>query len=135
MHTKVRELDGILDKKDRNIVSHEIPVSFISVELDSEPTDVSDGICASSTSLDGRKSSEDRCSARRVSQDSGRSDICSTLKELEMPKCTSSPSMDNSFGNPFVIKAVDLYCQSMELRINKTGRVNVPFLGQSDPRA
>lgn len=109
MHTKVRELDGILDEEDGDIVSHEIPISFISVELDRKSTDISNGICTSSTSLDGRKSSKDRCSARRVSQDSGRSDICSTLKELEMPKCTSSPSMHNSFGNPFVIKAVDLY--------------------------
>lgn len=38
------ELYGILNKEDWNVVSNEIPVTFLGVELDGESTNISNGI-------------------------------------------------------------------------------------------
>jgi len=55
---KVRELDGILDEEDGNIVSNDVPVSFFGVELQCKPTDVSNSVCGTSGTLNGGDSSE-----------------------------------------------------------------------------
>ena len=50
-HTKVGELDRILDEEDRDIVSNNVPISLVSVELDSEASHVSHGVRATSATL------------------------------------------------------------------------------------
>jgi hypothetical protein len=44
----IRELYRILNEKDRNIVPDYIPVPFLGIKFDGEPSDVSDGIRTSS---------------------------------------------------------------------------------------
>lgn len=64
----IRELKSILDEEDRNVISNNIPVSLIGVELDSESPHISHGISASSRTQDCRESNEDWSGARRVGQ-------------------------------------------------------------------
>ncbi len=41
---KVGELDSVLNEEDGNVISDDIPVSFVRVKLDSETTDVADSV-------------------------------------------------------------------------------------------
>jgi hypothetical protein len=43
----IRELHGILDEEDRNVVSNDIPVTLLGVELDGKTTNIAD--CVSRT--------------------------------------------------------------------------------------
>lgn len=70
----IRELDGFLDKENRYVlnrsemrfesefgctyITNNIPVTFVSVELDGETTHISDCIGGSSATLDSRKAYE-----------------------------------------------------------------------------
>lgn len=40
----VREFDGVLDKEHRNIVPNDVPVALLSVKLDSETADITNGV-------------------------------------------------------------------------------------------
>jgi hypothetical protein len=40
----IRKLDCVLDKENWNIISDDIPISFLSVKLHGEPADVADGV-------------------------------------------------------------------------------------------
>ena len=42
---KVRELDGVLDEEDGNVVPDDVPVALLRVELHSEAADVADRVC------------------------------------------------------------------------------------------
>lgn len=46
----IRKPYRILDEEDRDIVAHDIPITFLGVELDGKPANVSDRICATTTS-------------------------------------------------------------------------------------
>lgn len=46
---KVRELDGILDEKDRNIIPDNIPDTLLRVEFDCKPSNIADRILRKST--------------------------------------------------------------------------------------
>jgi hypothetical protein len=52
IRTEIWELDGILNEKHRDVVSNNVPVAFLGVELDSESTNIADCISATSASLD-----------------------------------------------------------------------------------
>jgi len=62
-------LDGFLDEEHWYIIAHDIPITFISVEFDREASDVSDGVCATSTTLNGGETDEDGSCSGGVSQD------------------------------------------------------------------
>jgi len=47
---EVRELDGVLNEEDGDIVSDEIPISKLGIEFDGEASDVSDGVGRTSVS-------------------------------------------------------------------------------------
>jgi len=49
-----------------------VEYELLSVELDSEATDVSDGIRTAAASQNGREANEDGCSARGIGQDTSR---------------------------------------------------------------
>ncbi len=44
---KIGELDGVLNEEDGNVISNNIPVSFVRVELDGEPTDIANSVLES----------------------------------------------------------------------------------------
>jgi hypothetical protein len=49
----VRELDGVTDEEDREIVSHEIPIAVFGVELHRKAARVSGGLGAVASADDG----------------------------------------------------------------------------------
>lgn len=40
----IGELDGVLNKKNRDVISNKVPYAFFGVELDGKASHVSDGI-------------------------------------------------------------------------------------------
>lgn len=89
-------------------IAHDIPVTFVGVELDRKAANVSDGVGASSTTEHGRESKENGGLARCVCQDARICDIRGALLEPECTECTGTTSMDDSLGNTLVVEPVDL---------------------------
>jgi len=104
----VGKLDGILDKEDGNVVADQIPVTLLGVELDSEPTHITNRIGAPAAAKDSREADEHRRYARRICQDGRKRHVLGTLVHAELSECTATARVDNSLGDPLMIKAVDL---------------------------
>lgn len=104
----IREFDCILNKEDRDVVSDQIPVAFASVKFDGEPSDVTDRISRTARSLNCRKTDEHWRLVRRVIEDVGIRELGNSFTETEDAMSTCTTSMDNAFGDPFVVKVVDL---------------------------
>jgi hypothetical protein len=104
----IGKFEGILDEEDRNVVSYDIPISFLRVKLDGETSHISDGICTSAGSQDGRETHEDGRGSRCVGEYTCTGDIRGTLVKLECSKGSSSTCMDDSLGNPFMVESHDL---------------------------
>ena len=104
----IGELQSILDEKDGNVVSNNIPITLLCVVLDSEPADIADGVCGATATKHSGESNEYGCLAGRIREDLGGCDVCSRLKEGELSEGTDTSCMDNTFGNTLVIEALDL---------------------------
>ena len=50
---EIRELDGVLDKEYRDVVSDKIPITLISIEFDGETADIAGRIDRSGSSRNG----------------------------------------------------------------------------------
>ena len=62
----VRELDGIPDKENREVVPHQIVVSLFGIELHCKASRVPKGICRAFRSHNCREAHEDRCLRLRI---------------------------------------------------------------------
>src|SRR5665811_1811631 len=58
---EVGEFDGILDEENRDVVANQVPIAFLSVELDGKSSYVTRGIYRTCTACDGRNTSEHGC--------------------------------------------------------------------------
>lgn len=67
----IRKLDSILNKKDRDIIPHNIPIPFSSIHLHGEAPNIPNSIRTPPTALDGGKPHKDGRFALRVIQDPG----------------------------------------------------------------
>jgi hypothetical protein len=52
----VWKLHRVLDEKDRNVVSDNVPVALLSVELDGETPDITDSVCGTTATEHGGES-------------------------------------------------------------------------------
>jgi hypothetical protein len=104
----IGEFESILDEEDRNVVPNDIPISFLRVKLNGESSYISDGICTSARSQDGREAHEDGRGSRCVGENTCTGDIRGTLVKLECSKGSSSTRMHDSLGNPFMVELHDL---------------------------
>ncbi len=104
----IGKFESILDEEDGNVVSDDIPISFLRVKFNGETSHISDGICTSAGSQDGGETHEDGRGSRCVGENACTGDIRGTLVKLECSKGSSSTCMDDSLGNPFMIESHDL---------------------------
>ncbi len=68
---QIRELDGILDEEDRNVVTDEIPVALLGVELDSEAADIAGKVGGALVAGNGREANEGFRSFSRTLEEIG----------------------------------------------------------------
>ena len=106
--TQIRELHGILDEEDRNVISHNIPVPLFSIEFDGKASYVTHSICAPSASNDCREPHKHGSGTGDICENVRVGDIRRTLVQLEGTKGTNSPRMDNTFGDALMVESVDL---------------------------
>jgi hypothetical protein len=106
--TEIREFDGILDEKHRDVIANQIPIALVGVELGCEASHIADGVSTAPAALDRREANKGRRGSGSVGQHAGISDIGSALQQLELPKRSSSASMYYPFWNAFMVETVDL---------------------------
>jgi hypothetical protein len=104
----VGEFNGVLDKENGNIVSNKIPISFTSVKLEGETTDVTNSIRGSTRSQDGRKAKEEWGFIRRVVEDLRAGKFRDSLMKTKDAMCSCAACVDHTFWNAFMIEMVDL---------------------------
>lgn len=97
-----------MDEEDWDVVSDEIPVSLIRIELDGEASHVSHGVGAAPATLHRRKPYKDRGVSRRVRQEAGMRHVRGALVEGEVTESTCSACMDDALGDTLMIESVDL---------------------------
>jgi hypothetical protein len=105
----IGELYRVLNEEDRDVVSNDIPVALVGVELDGETANVSHSVCRTTGSKYRRESEEDRRLARGVGQDFRTGDICGGFEEGEFTKRAGASGVHNTFWNALVVEAVDLW--------------------------
>lgn len=131
---KIREFDGILDEENGDVVANEIPISFLSVELDSKTSNIPNGILSmifvrmliyahvltyrtSTRSLDGTEPYKDWSGARWIIENRGGGPFSSRVVEnAELAMSPHTPCMDYTFGNAFMVEAVNLLSSNLVLQ-------------------
>lgn len=104
----VWKLDRILNEEDGNVISNNIPVALLGIELDRKATNIAHSIGRAAAAQDRRESDKDGRFAGGICQDTGRSDVCGRLKQRELAMGTRSARVDDTLWNAFVVKAMDL---------------------------
>lgn len=64
--TEISELDSVLDEENRDVVSHQVPITLVCVKFGCESTNITHRVGASLAALHGGKADEDRCIPRCV---------------------------------------------------------------------
>lgn len=78
-HTEIRKLDSILDEENRDVISDQIPIAFVGIELGCESADIANGVVAAFAPLDRGETCKHRRVSARVRQDASSGDIFGTL--------------------------------------------------------
>ena len=113
----VREAHGILDEKDRNIISNDVPVALVGVELDCKAAYITNRIRTPTASKNGGKPKKYRRFSTSFCQNTRRCHVCSALMQPEGTKSTSSASMYHSLGDSFMIEAMYLLLVKSEISL------------------
>ena len=107
----IRELDGVLDEEDGDVVANEIPVTLLCVELGGETTDITNSVGTAPAAEDGREAHKDGGLARGIGKDLGHCEVFGALVDSELAKGTAATGVDYSLGDSLVIEAHDLMTQ------------------------
>lgn len=118
------EFHCITDKKDGEIVSHYIKVTLPGVELHSKTSRIPNGFRAATLMDNCRETDNDRCLNSRCPEEISTSKVRNIMGDLKEALGTSSPSMDNTFWDPFPLKIGKLLYQMIILKKDWTSGPN-----------
>jgi len=104
----IGKLDGVLDEKDRHVVTNDIPVALLGVELHGETTDIANSVGRATATKNGGKSEEERGKARGFSEDLCAGHVGQGLLQSESTKGSGTTGVDNTLWNTLVVEAVNL---------------------------
>lgn len=105
---EVWELLWVSDEEDWGVVSNQIPVSFFSVEFDSETSWISLGISRSLLTSDSGESGEDGGSLTNSVEELCLAVFGNIRSDFEITVSTSTLGVDDSFWDSFTIEVGDL---------------------------
>ena len=105
---QVRELNGILDEEDRDVVAHQIPVSFLGVELGGKTSDVSGQVGGPFVARHRREADEDGGALPSPLKQVCSCQLVQRFVVLEESMSAVATGVDYSFWNAFVIEVEDL---------------------------
>lgn len=112
---EIRKLHAVLDKERGAVVANYIPITFLSVELDSKASDISDRVGRSSRAEDGAEADEDGSLSGRVGEHSSRRVFLQALVHLKGSERGSATGVDDSLWDSFMVEAVDLLASGVVL--------------------
>ena len=105
---EIGKLDGVLNKKHRNVVADDVPIAFLRVELYGEAADIARQVRRALVAGDGREPHEGGGLLARALEDVGLGDVGERLVVLEIAMGAKAAGMDDPLGNALVIEVKDL---------------------------
>ncbi len=108
---QVGELDRVLDEEHRDVVSDEIPVAGVRVELDREAAHVARQVAGALVAGHRREPDERRGALAGALEEVGRREVGERLVVLEEPVRAVPPGMNHALGNPLVVEVEDLLAE------------------------
>src|SRR6202041_2619775 len=93
---QVWKLDGILNKKDRNIVSHQVPVAFLCIELHGESADIPCQVSGPLVAGYRRKTYKQRCLDSDLIEDGGTGDAFQRVCQFEIAMGSKAARMHDT---------------------------------------
>jgi len=108
---QIRELHGVLNKEDGNVVADQIEIALLCVKLDREPSDITRQIDGASASGHRGKARENWRFDFRVGEKGGLGDMLHGFVGLEVSMGGGPPGVDDPFGDTLMIKVRDFLAQ------------------------
>lgn len=108
------ELCWIPQKEDGSVVGNDIPVPFLSSQLDGETSWISGQIMGARFATDGRKSCSDGTLLALLTEDVGRTQIVKWISADKFTVSTTAFGVDDSFWNTLTIEMGDEVYQVAE---------------------
>src|SRR5580704_9554346 len=99
---QIRELHGILNKEDRNVIADEVPVAFVGIELDREAAHIARGVGRTAFARHGGKAHEYRCALAGLGEQRGARNRGLRFETLEVSMSRGASRMNDALGNAFV---------------------------------
>src|SRR3984957_15486558 len=122
---EIWEFDGILNEKDRNIIPHQVPVSFFRVKLYRKSAYVPRRVHRTCAPCNGRQSCEDRRLLPDLGEYSGSCVFLERRGQLEISMRTCSSCVNYTFRNTLVIKMRDLLAQDKVFEKYRAARIGL----------
>src|SRR5690606_23446022 len=110
---QVRELGGILDKKNRDVVADETPVALVGVELAGKTRHIPRQIRRALTAGHSGKSHKGRSFFALALEDIGAGNVFQRIVGFKIAMGTVTPCMYNPFGDSLVVKMKNFVAQNV----------------------
>src|ERR1700731_860990 len=117
---QVREAQRITKEKDRSIVSDDVPISVLGVELESKPADIALRIGCPAFTSDARKACEHRRLLSNLRKNRCLGVFCDVVGRRESSMRPPAFGMHPALGNDLAIKVCELLDQPDVLKQSRT---------------
>src|SRR5580765_895790 len=101
---QIRKFHRVLDEEDWNVVAHQVPIAFVSVELDRKSAYIPRGVSRTAFARDCRKTHEHRCALAGFGKNGGTRNGGERLETFEISVCGRAARVNDPFGNALVVE-------------------------------
>src|ERR1700691_5183404 len=122
---QVRELDGILNEKHRDVIADQIPISFSGIELDRKSAHVPRRVYRTCATSNSRYSGEHRSLLPHFGEYPGGGVFLQRRGQFEESMNPRGSRVNDTFGNTLVIKMCDLLAQDEVFEKHRAARIGL----------
>ena len=108
---QIGKLYRVLNKEDRHIVAHQVPIAFVGVELDSEAAHITRGVFGAALTGHGREADEHRRNLSGFLERRGLGVLGKRRIAFEKAMRARAARMHDALGNALVVKVCQLLAQ------------------------
>src|SRR5271170_3766514 len=105
---QIRKFDRVLDEENRDVVSHQVPVAFLRIELDCKSAHVARHIGGTGISGHGRETHKYWSFFSHFTEHSCLGKLLQGVRKFKEAVGCRAPRMDNALRNTLMIEVVDL---------------------------
>src|SRR5664279_313124 len=120
---EVREFDGILDEKNGDVVSDQVPVSFLSVKLDRKSAYVPRSVDGARTACNGRYASKYRRFLTHLREYPGSSIFLQRSRQLEESVDARRSRVNDTFGNTLMVEMSNFFAENEIFQKHRAARI------------